>query len=105
MSCLQDNPNCEVSQRVVSSVVSYFTVFPGGYAPVEQVMVTLRIFWSKANEQVCPLIVSVPVQPTRGAPLTTQSRCVSMGADMPGTEIVASVATPFASVWTVMGSG
>ena len=72
---------------------------------MEQVMVTLRIFWSKANEQVCPLIVSVPVQPTRGAPLITQSRCVSMGEDMPGTEIVASVATPFASVCIVMGSG
>src|SRR5436305_10449338 len=101
MSCLLDNPNCEVSQRVVS----YFTVFPGGYAPVEQVMVILRVFWSKANAQGCPLIVSVPVQPARGVPLTTQSRCVSMGEDMPGTEIVASVATPFASVCIVMGSG
>src|SRR2546430_16735263 len=99
MSCVQDNPNCEVSQRIVS----YFTVFPGGYAPMGQVMVTLRVFWSKANEQACPLIVSVPVQPARSAPLTMQSRCVSMGEDMPGTEIVASVTTPFASVCIVMG--
>ncbi len=84
----------------------HFTVLRfSPYAPAGQVIVILRVLASSAKEHACPLIIAVPVHPARGFPLTTQSKLIPARDGVPGTEIVASTATPFASVVTVTGSG
>ena len=75
------------------------------YAPAGQVIVILRVLSSSAKEHACPLIVAVPIHPARVFPLTTQSTLILVGDGVSETEIVASMATPFASIFTVTGSG
>ena len=66
-----------------------------------QVIFTWCAFLSYTNEHVCPLIVVVPEHPTNTVPLIEQS----MGVKIVVPLIVASIATPFPSVFTLIGSG
>ena len=71
------------------------------YPAAGQVIFTWCAFLSYTSEHDWPLIVVVPEHPTNKLPLMEQSTGVKIVVPL----IVASTATPFPSVFTLIGSG